>query len=106
MSAVAYHPNIYLLTNYEVQSVLERGSCFSITVLKKPYYVDESKCTGCRECEYACPITVPSAFIQNLGVYRAIRVPLSTALPQKAVLDPEYCMWCGKCEKVYPNEAR
>ena len=102
MSAVAHHPNIHLLTYCEVQSVQERGSGFSVSILKKPRFVDESKCTGCRDCEYECPITVPSPFDRDLGAYRAIRVPFSTAVPQKAVLDPEYCLWCGKCEKVCP----
>jgi heterodisulfide reductase subunit A2 len=105
MSAVAHHQNIHLLTYCEVQSVEGHGSGFKATILKKPRFVDESKCTGCRDCEYECPITVPSPFDRNLGAYRAIRVPFSTAVPQKAVLDPEYCLWCGKCEKVCPVEA-
>ncbi len=102
MSAVAHHPNIHLLTYCEVQSVREQGSGFVATILKKPRYVDESLCTGCRDCEYECPITVPSHFDRDLGAYRAIRVPFSTAVPQKAVLDPDYCLWCGKCEKACP----
>jgi heterodisulfide reductase subunit A len=105
MSAVAHHPNIHLMTYSEVQSIQKRGDGYSVNVLKKPRFVDESKCTGCRDCEYECPITVPSPFDRNLGAYRAIRVPFSTAVPQKAVLDPEYCLWCGKCEKVCPVEA-
>jgi heterodisulfide reductase subunit A2 len=105
MSAVAHHSNIHLLTYCEVKSVQERGSGFNVAILKKPRFVDESKCTGCRDCEYECPITVPSPFDRDLGAYRAIRVPFSTAVPQKAVLDPEYCLWCGKCEKVCPVQA-
>jgi heterodisulfide reductase subunit A len=105
MSAVAHHPNIHLLTYCEVQSVREHGTGFDISILQKPRYVDVSKCTGCRDCEYECPITVLSPFDRNLGAYRAIRVPFSTAVPQKAVLDPEYCLWCGKCEQVCPVDA-
>jgi heterodisulfide reductase subunit A2 len=105
MSAVAHHPNIHLFTYCEVQSVQENGTGFDVSILQKPRYVDVSKCTGCRECEYECPITVPSPFDQNLGAYRAIRVPFSTAVPQKAVLDSEYCLWCGKCEQKCPVEA-
>jgi len=105
MSAVAHHANIHLFTYCEVQLVQEQGSGFEVTILKKPRYVDEVKCTGCRQCEYECPITVPSPFDRNLGAYRAIRVPFSTAVPQKAVLDAENCLWCGKCEKACPVEA-
>jgi heterodisulfide reductase subunit A len=105
MSAVAHHENIQLFTYCEVQSVQERGNGFDVTILQKPRYVDEEKCTGCRQCEYECPITVPSPFDRNLGAYRAIRVPFSTAVPQKAVLDAENCLWCGKCEKACPVDA-
>jgi heterodisulfide reductase subunit A len=105
MSAVAHHPNIELFTYCEVQSVERLADGFDLSVLQKPRYVDVSKCTGCRECEYVCPITVPSPFDRGLGAFRAIRVPFSTAVPQKAVLDPDYCLWCGKCEQTCPVSA-
>ncbi|MBN2388643.1 MAG: CoB--CoM heterodisulfide reductase iron-sulfur subunit A family protein [Anaerolineales bacterium] len=100
MSAVAHHPNIHLLTYCEMQSVAETGSGFRLAVVQKPRYVDVNKCTGCRKCEYECPVTLPSPFDRGLGAYRAIRVPFSTAVPQTAVLDIENCILCGKCEKV------
>jgi heterodisulfide reductase subunit A len=105
MSAVAHHENIRLLTYCEVQSIGENSDGFLARVLKKPRYVKEDVCTGCRQCEEACPITLPNPFDMNLGAYRAIRVPFSTAVPQKAVLDIENCLLCGKCEQVCPVEA-
>jgi heterodisulfide reductase subunit A len=105
MSAVAHHPNIELLTYCEIKSVLETEAGFEAIILKKPRYVDEKSCTGCRQCEYECPVTLPNPFDSNLGAYRAIRIPYSTAVPQKAVLDIENCLLCGKCEKVCPVNA-
>ena len=105
MSAVANHTNIKLLTYCEVESVEENGSGFRVQVRKKPRYVNEDDCTGCRKCEYACPIDLPNAFDSNLGSFRAIRVPFSTAVPQLAVVDIENCLFCGKCEKVCPADA-
>ncbi len=105
MSAVAHHANIRLLTYCEVESVRRSADGFDVSILQKPRYVDVAKCTGCRECEYECPITVPSPFDRDLGAYRAIRVPFSTAVPQKAVLDTDNCLWCGKCEQVCPVDA-
>ncbi|HLE73658.1 MAG TPA: CoB--CoM heterodisulfide reductase iron-sulfur subunit A family protein [Anaerolineales bacterium] len=105
MAATAHHANIQLFTYCEVQSIRKKGAGSVATVLQKPRFVDGAKCTGCRLCEYACPITVPNAFDQNLGAYRAIRVPFPTAVPQTAVLDPANCLFCGKCETVCPVDA-
>jgi heterodisulfide reductase subunit A len=102
MSAVAHHENIQLFTFCEIQSVDENGACYQAQVLQKPRYVDADTCTGCRKCEYACPITLPNTFDMNLGATRAVRVPFSTAVPQTAVLDIENCILCGKCEKACP----
>ena len=102
MSAVAHHENITLLTYCDVEAIHENGDGYNIQVTQKPTYVDNSSCTGCRLCEYACPIDTPSAFDRNLGAVRAIRVPFSTAVPQKAVLDIENCIFCGKCLKACP----
>jgi heterodisulfide reductase subunit A len=98
MSAVAHHPNIRLLTYCELNSVNKNNSGFCVSVRQKPRYVDAARCTGCRKCEYECPVTLPSSFDRGLGAYRAIRVPFSTAVPQTAVLDVENCIFCGKCE--------
>jgi heterodisulfide reductase subunit A len=105
MSAVAHHENIQPFTYCEIQSVGESGDHFVAKTLKKPRYVDETACTGCRQCEYACPITLPNPFDMDMGAHRAIRVPFSTAVPQIAVLDIENCILCGKCEKVCPVDA-
>jgi heterodisulfide reductase subunit A len=104
MSAVAHHENITLLVYCEVQEVIDEGRGYRVRAVRKPRYVDESLCTGCRQCEYACPIDLPNPFDMDLGAVRAIRVPFSTAVPQKAVLDIENCILCGKCERVCPVE--
>ncbi len=105
MSAVAHHENIQLYTYCEVQSLTQNGQGYISKVLQKPRYVIEDACTGCRQCEYACPITVPNYFDSDLGGIRAIRVPFSTAVPQIAVLDMENCLVCGLCEKACPADA-
>jgi len=102
MSAVAHHSNIQLLTYHEVQNLTKTNAGFNAEVLKKPRYINEDDCTGCRQCEYACPINLPSAFDLDYGATKAVRVPFSTAVPQYAVLDIENCILCGKCEKACP----
>jgi heterodisulfide reductase subunit A2 len=105
MSSVAHHPNIHLLTYCELLSFQENGVGYLAKVVQKPRYVDAHKCTGCRMCEYACPVTVPNPSDRGLGSFRAIRVPFSTAVPQTAVLDIENCIFCGICEKECPTNA-
>ncbi len=78
------------------------GKVYTAEVLKKPRYINEEDCTGCRQCEYACPINLPNPFDLDYGATKAVRVPFSTAIPQYAVLDIENCILCGKCEKACP----
>jgi len=105
MAAVAHHPNITLYTYCELESVERKDGVFHARVLKKPRYVIEEKCIGCRKCEYACPVTLRDPFEQNMGATRAVCVPFANAIPQIAVLDPEHCMLCGKCATVCPTDA-
>lgn len=105
MAAAANHDNVHLLAYSEVQSLERNGKGFLVKVLKKPRYINTDLCTGCRQCEYVCPIDVPDAFDLNMGAHRAIYVPFSTAMPQKALIDIDNCLFCGKCEKVCPAEA-
>jgi heterodisulfide reductase subunit A len=100
MSAVAHHERIHLLTYSEVRSLRERDGRYAARIVRKPRYVDEALCKGCRECERVCPIDLPDPFDMGLGAHPAIRVPFATAVPQKAVIDLEHCILCGKCETV------
>ncbi len=105
MSAVAHHENITLLTYCEIQQLHENDRSFQAEVLQKPRYVDEDLCTGCKQCEYVCPLDLSSPFDLNLGARRAVSIPFSTAVPQYAVLDMDHCLVCGKCEQACPVDA-
>jgi heterodisulfide reductase subunit A len=105
MAASAHHPNISVLTYTELNSIEGEPGAFRATALKKPRYVDEDACIGCRQCEYACPIDVPHAFEGGFGARKGIYVPFSNAVPQKALVDLDNCVLCGKCERVCPADA-
>lgn len=106
MSAVAHHENIELLTYCDVQSVSRNQNGFAVQVLKKPLYVIEEDCTGCRSCELVCPLDVPDD-VNEFGrtAHRVIYVPFTTAVPQKALIDLDYCVFCGKCIQECPADA-
>jgi heterodisulfide reductase subunit A2 len=106
MSAVAHHENIDLLTYSAVASVARTLSGFVAQVVKKPRYVIEGDCTGCRSCELVCPLDLPDDADEfGRTAHRVIYVPFATAVPQKALVDIDHCLFCGKCLQVCPADA-
>jgi heterodisulfide reductase subunit A len=105
MAAAVHHERITLLTYCEVEEIIRQGGLFQARVRQKPRYVVEERCIGCRQCEYSCPVLVPHEFEGNLGARKAVYIPFSTAIPQVAVMDPQNCLLCGKCQKVCPTGA-
>jgi heterodisulfide reductase subunit A2 len=105
MSAAAHHANIQILTNTEVQGIDSLDGEHRVRLLQKPTYVNFDKCIGCRLCEYACDTEYPDPFEEGLGTVRAIAIPFTNAIPQKAILDAEHCGTCGTCARVCPTGA-
>ncbi len=105
MSAAAHHENISIMTYAEVKQSKRCNGVFETVVEKKPRYVDEDDCIGCRICEYECPVSAPHEFDCGLGTRKAIYIPFSTAIPQVALIDADNCIFCGRCEKVCPTNA-
>jgi len=106
MSATAHHDNITMMTYTEIESVTRNGNGFAVQAIKKPRYVRENDCTGCRSCELACPLEVPEDEHEfGRTAHRVIYVPFSTAVPQKAVIDLDHCLFCGKCIQACPSDA-
>ncbi len=111
MVEIFRNPNIELLTYHEVKKVSGKPGNFEVTVLKKPRYVDETKCKGCGDCAAKCPkIEVPNIFDMNLGKRKSIYIPFPQAVPPIYLIDPELCLKltkdvCGVCQKVCTAEA-
>jgi heterodisulfide reductase subunit A len=111
MVEVARHPNVELLTYSEVQEVSGSAGNFSVKVLKKSKYVDWEKCTGCGACTEKCPMKkIPSEFEEGTGNRAAIFIPFPQAVPRKAIIDQEKCLFltknaCKLCLKECEAEA-
>jgi NADH:ubiquinone oxidoreductase subunit E len=52
---IGRHKDIEKITYTEVESITGQPGNFSVTLKKKPRFVDETKCTGCGECVSSCP---------------------------------------------------
>lgn len=106
MAAAAHHENISLFTHAELKNLNRRkDGLLEAVVEKKPRYVDDDKCIGCRQCEYECPILVDDDNQGGFSARKAIYIPFSNAIPQIAILDTDNCVLCGKCEKICPTGA-
>ena len=105
MVEVSRHPNVELLAYSEVQEVSGEAGNFHVKVLKKATYTNWEICTGCAACTEKCPMKkIPSEFEERMGNRTAIYIPFPQAVPRKAVIDAEKCLYltknaCQLCEK-------
>ncbi len=105
MVSVGRHPNIKLMTYSEVENVAGYVGNFTVTVRRKPRYVNESLCTGCGTCIDKCPWKkIPSEFDLGWGNRAAIYYPFPQAVPRVPVIDTVNCAYfksgkCRACEK-------
>ncbi|MEW5981528.1 MAG: FAD-dependent oxidoreductase [Acidobacteriota bacterium] len=103
------HPNIEILTHTEVRSVAGEAGNFTVTLTRKPRFVDENLCTGCTTCNEYCPIPIPDPFNQELSASKAIHIYFAQAVPLVPYID-ERCRYledgtCAICESVCKNHA-
>lgn len=106
-SGTSHHPNVTMMTYSEVSEIRrnDKDGSFSLRYVEKPRYIDTALCTGCGECEKACPIILPKETEYGLRGRKAIYIPFDTAVPKKAVLDLDNCIFCGACERVCPADS-
>ena len=103
------HPNIEIMSYTEVEKVEGQAGDFRVTLVRKPRYVDENKCTGCTVCVEYCPVKYPDQFNQGISKNKAIHIYFAQAIPLKPYID-ESCLYlkekkCRICEAVCKNDA-
>jgi heterodisulfide reductase subunit A len=103
------HPNIEILTYTEVEKVEGQAGDFTVTLVKKPRYIKEDKCTGCTTCVEYCPIEVPDPFNQDLSGNKAVHIYFSQAVPLVPYID-DRCLYlkdkkCSICVGVCKTNA-
>jgi heterodisulfide reductase subunit A len=105
MTDVKDHPNITLYSYSEIVSVEGVVGNFDVTIERKPRYVKEEICVGCQKCIEACVFKepkFPNEFDLGLTKRKPIYIPFPQAVPLKATIDPNDCLFLkvGKCKKT------
>ena len=104
------HPYIKIITNAELESITGQAPHFQATILKKPRYVNEERCTGCGVCMAKCPVRIPDEYNKGLSKTKCIHIPFPQAVPAIAIMDKENCVYhkrgkCKNCEKFCEMKA-
>jgi len=87
MSETARHGNITLMLNSDITRIERNEKGFHVDVTKNPRYVKPEACTGCQECEQACPEIRRDEYNRNLVGRKVAYIPFSLANPRIAVID-------------------
>lgn len=82
---------------------------FSVSLTRKPRYVNEDLCTGCTTCVEYCPVEYPDQFNQEISDNKAVHIYFAQAIPLIAYID-ESCLYlkekkCRICENVCKADA-
>ena len=98
-----------MLTFTEVEGVEGEAGDFKVTLVKKPRYIIEDKCTGCGTCVEYCPVEYPDRFNLEISKNKAVHVYFSQAIPLVSYID-ESCLYlkekkCDICRGVCQTDA-
>ena len=99
------HQNIDLSINCEILDVSGEAGNFTVKLLKKTFYINPDKCTGCGVCGRECPIEAIDIFNEGLSKYAATFVKYPQAVPLVYAIDREKCIGCGICSGVCKAKA-
>ena len=62
MAEAGRHPNIKILANTDVETVEGEAGNFTVTVTRRPRYVNEDLCVGCGTCTTILPTNSAQSF--------------------------------------------
>jgi heterodisulfide reductase subunit A len=96
MAASTHHPNVTAMVYSEVEQIARNGDgVFKVKVRKKPTFINQTLCTGCRQCEMTCSVAVPDQYNFDMVARRAAYIAFPQAVPKKAVIEREGSSPCS-----------
>jgi len=104
------NPNISIITSAKIDGIEGEAGDFTVTLLQRPRYVDEEKCTGCGTCAEYCPVNILDTYNEALAKLKCIHIPFPQAVPAISVIDPTQCLFalrkiCQICVPTCKNKA-
>ncbi|MFW9828696.1 MAG: hydrogenase iron-sulfur subunit [Candidatus Thorarchaeota archaeon] len=108
ISELTNEKNIKIFTNTEIENVSGEVGSFTISLIKKPRYVDVKKCTGCKQCIEVCSIEKQNQYEYGLSNRKIIYIPFIHSYPYVPLIDREdinKCLNCRICERACGNKA-
>ena len=100
--------NVEIFTNTEIENVSGGVGNYAIDLIKKPRYVDEKKCTGCKQCISVCSTEKSDKYEFGLSNRKVIYIPFQNAYPYSPIIDESDindCLNCRICERACKNKA-
>jgi heterodisulfide reductase subunit A-like polyferredoxin len=81
------HLNIKIRPLTEVRRITGEPGNLTVTLEKKPRFIDVSKCTGCGACTEVCPVALPDEFNLGMSGCKAVHRRYPQAVPGAFAID-------------------
>ena len=75
------HTNIDILTDSDVLGVEGQAGNFTVTLRRRPRYIDVTKCVGCGDCAQVCPVSIQDLYEEGLKERKAAYRLYTQAVP-------------------------
>lgn len=84
---VGRHLNIEILTDTDVLGVDGQAGNFTVSVRRRPRYIDVTKCIGCGDCANVCPVSLPDLYEERLKDRKAAYRLYTQAVPSAYAIE-------------------
>lgn len=97
------HLNIETLVDTEVLEINGQAGNFSVSLRRKPRYIDLDKCVACGDCVDVCPVVIPDEFNEGLSQRRAAYKLYPQAVPNAYAIEK---LGIAPCREACPSGQR